>query len=374
LTTIENLQPKQTDDFAFSFGTGIHSALEAYYKSQAKERTRRNRAFGAFKTWVDTMREATRDDNEAFGRVLDHAVLGDAMLENYFEFDETAKIKLGEPLAVEGHILPSAFKERLLVPSRPDGYPIQADVIRHPSGRLLCPIVDPESLEPITFNGQVVYLTARIDLLTERKTPKLGIWVDDHKTSASAPSDRGVDFDDQVTGYCYVVWRWLGIIPRGVVMNYLIKETPKEPRIVQSRKKGEDFALSTAKDQLTTPRLYREALKEWGLISESGRIATDAHADCLDALLTRGWDPFFQRLEVTRNEQELISFEHHLINEYNDMRWAYDDHDLLYPNRSRWHCPGCPVNRICQALEDGSDADHIADSLYVQAPDRKAVA
>lgn len=368
LTTIENLQPKASDNFAFDFGTGIHRALEAYYKARdKKERTRRRDAAFAFAKWAEEVK-VKYPDNDTFEVILDHIELGHAMLTNYYEFDQTAKVQLGRPIAVEGTILPKSG----IAASRPPDYPPEADVIVHPSGRLMCPIVDPGTLEPITFDGQPVYLTARIDLLGERKTPKLGLWVEDHKTATSPPNDRGIDFDDQVTGYCYVVWRWLGIIPRGVVMNYLIKETPKDPRVVQSRKKDEEFALSTAKDQLTTPRLYREALSEWGHVSPSGRITSDAHAECLAALFARGWDPFFRRQEVTRNEHELISFEHHLLREYNDMRWAHTQHDLLYPNRSKWHCPGCPVNRICQAIEDGSDADHIADTLFVQAPDRKA--
>lgn len=372
LTTIENLQPKQADQFALNFGTGIHEALETFYAGRGARATRIKNAYKVFDAWGKVEREAAID-NDAFQIVREHEALGAGMLEQYFTYDEVASVQLGTPVAVEGKFKTTAYK-----PKRPAGYPKSAEVILD-NGRLLCPIVHPDTKEPLVGpDGRTPYLTARIDLLTERKTPKSGLWVADHKTATSAPADKGIDYDDQITGYCYVVWRWLDKIPRGVVYNVLIKNVPKEPRLVQPQKKefkqwanADGLVLSTAKDQLTTPNMYRAALKEQGLM-RGNRVMSDAHAECLGALIARGWDPFFRRYEVMRNAHELNSFEGHLVQEYDDMFEAYELPEKRYPNRSTWHCPGCPVNKICLAQEDGSDVECIIDNQYVPGPDRKA--
>jgi hypothetical protein len=69
---------------------------------------------------------------------------------------------------------------------------------------------------------------------------------------------------------------------------------------------------------------------------------------------------------------EIESFERRLYQEYEDMREVYGDEERAYPNLSTWHCPGCPVAPICQAMEDGSDVEGIIASRYMQAPDRKS--
>jgi hypothetical protein len=155
------------------------------------------------------------------------------------------------------------------------------------------------------------------------------------------------------------------LIPRGVIFNHLIKQAGKEPRILQNG------TLSTAKDQLTTPILYRAAMVDQGLI-KGGKIISEPHELALGALKARGWDPFFRRSEVMRNAYELEGFERHLYYEYDDMLNAFEDENLRYPNRSTWWCPQCPVNKLCLAIEDGSDAEFLIATQYAVGPDRKA--
>lgn len=371
LGTIHNLVPKTSDDEALRFGSGIHEALEAFFGTRGALAKREAAARKAWRRWVAHEKERA-PDNESFERVIELDTLGASMLEQYFIYDKVAPVQLGKVLAVEGEFLVPALK-----PKQPAGYPPEAMPVWHTSGRLLVPIVDPDTKEPIRRNGELVYLTMRLDMLTERKTPKAGIWIDDHKTSGSSPSDRGIDFDDQITGYTYGVWRWLAKLPRGVVFDYLIKEIPKAPRMVQPRSKdlaryanSDGLIVSTAKDQLTTPDMYREALKREGLM-RNGRVLTTAHSECLGALLARGWDPFFRRYEVMRNEAEILNFERHLVQEHDDMTIAAEDPGKRYPNRSTWHCPSCPVRALCLAIEDGSDADFIAETQFIEGPDRK---
>ncbi len=358
--TIENLEPKQREAWHLEFGTGIHTALEAYYKEAMGPMGSLNAALDAFEEWFVEASEPL--EGEEYTALYDLRELGRIMLRNYPQYEATAPVQLGKPYAIEGEWIDGHEFHA----ARPKGYPESAEVVRHESGRLLVPIVDPETREPIAgSHGETAHLSARIDMLTERKTPKKGLWIVDHKTAAQAPNDRGLDFDDQVTGYCYVVWRWTGMIPRGVVYNVLIKCEPKEPRILK------DGKLSTAKDQLTTPDLYREALQDHKLIMPGGTIVTEQHAACLEALLARGWDPFFRRFEVTRNEQQMLNFERRLLQEHDDMTDAIDD-GKLYPNPSTFHCPMCSVKNICLAHEDGSDVGDVIEHQYRVAPDRKA--
>lgn len=376
LETIENLAPRMPI-WALEFGTGMHSALEVYYNTRSIKK-----AHAALDKWYKK-EEKRSSENELQGlpgadellqELWELKKLGHVMLDNYVLYEKVAKIGLGKVLAVEGK-----FKKGVKFKNKPPkGYPSDAKVELHPSGRLLVPIVDPESKKPfvqeigdtLKYMGGKVYLTGKIDLLTERKTPKKGIWVIDHKTAAQAHQEDGLEFDDQVTGYCYVVWRWTGVIPRGVVYNDLIKQAPKEPRLIKEGKE-----LSTAKDQLTTPDMYREALLEFGhMQKKGGEIFSEKHAECLDALLARGWDPFFRRFEPVRNEHQLLEFERRLAEEYWDMTETREyPQSKAYPNPMVINCRGCSMKRICLAMEDGSDAQGIIDVEYIVGRDRKAV-
>lgn len=369
--TIENLEPK-TPTLALSFGEGVHSGLEEYYLQLGKGEDRIE-AMGegqkAFDRWykkVDAQLERDEEPMEIQNEMFDLHKLGKGMLDNYTDFEEVAKTTLGDVVAVEGLDVRTQKEMKF---KRPEGYPVGANVKRHTSGRILVPIVNPLTRDPVmrTADGRelTAHLTARIDLLTERKTPKKGLWVVDHKTAKRMPNNSNLDIDDQVTGYCYVVWRMTGKIPRGVVFNVLMKHVPKEPRVGQR-------GLSYAKDQLTTANAYREALKEHDLVTRSGKITSENHAECLASLLAHGWDRFFMRYEIMRNEHQLHAFEERLFFEYLDMEEALENHEILYPNPHAMLCGNCAVKPICLAIEDGSDYQDIIDNRYRVGKDRKA--
>lgn len=360
LQTIDNLEPKQPT-WALSFGTGIHSALEAYYASAKSHRDANMDA--AFEHWYNVTSESLDEYTPASARdeLWELRELGREMLSNYRVYDQQRRGGVGDVLMVEGARKRGA-KHKIPVSGNPR-YPKGAQpIVDKDAGRLLVPIVDPDTLEPLEGTP---CLSMKIDLLTMRDTPHRGLWIVDHKTSASPYSDRGLDFNDQATGYCYGVYRWTGQVPRGVMFNILLKQTPSVPRILK------DGSLSAAKNQLTTADAYRDALKEHGLMSASGRISSEPHAACLDTLLARGWQSFFQRLEPTRSEHELLSFEQRLYVEYQDMGYALDNPEFLYPNQDERTCPYCPVAPICQAMEDGSDVESVM-TRFRQSEDRKA--
>lgn len=381
LETLQNLTPRVPESLALEFGTGIHAALEAYYRGVAKSlKGPEASAARAFTKWYKEIDARVAKDEwipQETKDVLRQDLfelkdLGPAMLKNYYTYAAEKDSVFSDIVGVEGELF-NTSKVKVKKP-----HLVGADVIRHPSGRLLVPIVDPATGDPVfvprvTGVGDDVpaVLSMRIDLLVLRDdTGNKGLWIVDHKTTTSSPNDRGVDFEDQITGYCYGVWRAFGIIPRGVIFNYLVKQLPKDPRRTKTQKNGS--TLSTAKDQLTLPHLYRAELKADGLLKKDGTVTSPEHADCYSALLTKGWGPFFKRFEVQRNEHELRSFEARLIEEYSDMIDVQAQPNRAYPNPSSWHCPGCSVNRICQAMEDGSDAEGIIESAFMQAPDRKA--
>lgn len=369
LETIDNLESR-LPSWALEFGTGMHLALEVFYNTRSLKK-----AHAALDGWYKDEEKRARQNEldglegaeELLNELHELVELGHIMLDNYKKFDETAKVQLGKVLAVEGK-----FKRGVKFQNQPPkGYPDSARVIVHPSGRLLVPIVNADTKEPFAIGGGYAndtgpYLTARIDLLTERKTPKKGIWVVDHKTATQAHQEDGLEFDDQVTGYCYVVWRWTGVIPRGVVYNDLIKQAPKPPRINQGD------VLSAAKNQLTTPELYKAELKARGLMTSGGLIVQEKYEQCLESLMARGWDPFFRRFELTRNEEQLLNFERRLVDEYWDMVGTQERPSMIYPNPMVMNCRGCGVKRICLAMEDGSDPQSVIDLEYIVGRDRKA--
>lgn len=366
LTTIENLEPKGVVNWAWDFGTGLHSGLEAFYKTCADllPGDPLDQALAAFDAWLTEMRASIKAaklgnlESEVLNELLEYKDLGIGMLElynNYAVQEDDFVI-----CAVEGEWTPEGLDliKELRPPYDLDVHPVRAD-----SGRILVPIVDPASGKALRNNPM---LSMRLDLIVwRRQTGLKGFWVTDHKSTGSSPSDRGVEMDDQVTGYDYGFWRLTGVIPRGTIFNYLIKQLPKEPRVGQR-------GLSYAKDQVTLPEMYREALIEHGLM-EGNRITSKNHEECYQSLLALGWSRHFKRIETPRNEHELKMFEMRLVHEYSDMLDVYENPgDLAYPHLSQYNCPGCPVMRICKAIEDGSDYDFLIENVFQQAKDRKA--
>jgi hypothetical protein len=382
LTVLENLEPLIPPTFEFEFGAGIHQALEAYYFQVANmpaypdtDETYERPLNSALMQWdqwyVETeirYEQADLDSNvktEALDKLVALADLGEEMLRGYHRYSD--RVDDFTVHAIEGHMMPAGKswlnkhnEEREFISNG-----TRLGVIwDQDSRRLLVPIVDPKTQLPI--KGNPVF-SCRIDLLVHRiDVGAKGLWVYDHKTTSSVPNDRGLDFDDQITGYCYAVWRWLGIIPRGFGFNYLVKQAPKPPRILKSG------ALSTAKDQLTTAEAYREELVRRGLILKDGTVTSETHAEAYAALLSHGWDRFFTRHYVSRNKTELLNFERRLYEEWQDMVDCVNGDIELYPNLSRFHCPNCSVGPICQAIEDGSDWESVIDTRYTDRPDRKA--
>lgn len=372
LETILNLQPKGILNWSLEFGTGIHAALESYYLAKAGllNEDPKQAMLDSFEIWYEEIDESVvaahlgTFESAVRNELLTFKELGEIMLWNYHEY---ASVRDDEIICcVEGAWTEEGLK--LLGESKPP-YDEQFHPVLHESGRFLTPILEfSEGRDGVArWMQDKPYLSARLDLVIwKRQTGKRGFWIRDHKTASQAPNPKGLDFDDQVTGYGYTFWRHTGIYPRGTEFNFLIKNVPNDPRILQ------DGSLSTAKDQQTLPSLYKKEVKNQGLLKD-GKITSVKHAECYASLLAYGWDRYFQRHESPRNEHEYYMFETRLPEEHEDMLAVKNNPERkAYPHLSQYVCQGCSVGSICQAIEDGSDFEFIMENRYQEAPDRKA--
>jgi hypothetical protein len=386
LQVLENLEPRVPPTLDLEFGTGIHNALEAYYINVAnqasypdtKEARARPRE-GALMVWdsyyaetevrlesiESDLGEATR--TQVLDKWVELGDLGEEMIRGYDIFsreedDFTVHAVEGLITGAGNSWLKKHWEDREFIGEH------SASAVIQSGRRLLVPILDPKTKTPL--KGKPM-LSTRIDLLAHRIDPGMkGLWIYDHKTTTGSPNDRGLDFDDQITAMCYAVWRWLGVAPRGACLNFLVKQAPKDPRILKAGQ------LSSAKNQLTRADWYREELRDRGLMLKDGTIEDEKYLEAYEALLSRGWDPFFKRFEVTRNYHELQAFEERLYDEYLDMHDSYMGDKMIRPHFSPPYSPWCTYCRvapICQAIEDGSDVEGIVESRYQDAGDRKAL-
>jgi len=320
LDTVERLAPRSQVAWALHFGTIIHTGLEAYYRS-GRVVTDMLDAFKA--EWQEIDDTLARDYGGMYTLGIEeewwgYYLLGEGMLLNYDAYDRR-----------EGwfdEVIEVNIEERGFVP------------IRDLRGRRL---------------GGRPLLSGRIDLVVRKGDD---FWVWDHKTAAQKPSYQALDLDDQGTGYCYITWKSLGIIPRGFLYNVLLKRLPKEPVLLKST-----GMLSTDKSRLMTYEKFMSAIKEhdhdpaW-------------YSDHLEELLNRGYDDFFKRDTSIRNLQQLQQFEKRVYLEYRDMREVIRHPNLAYPNPNQRNCPSCAVLPICHAMEENGNVEAMREMYVVQEP------
>jgi len=177
-------------------------------------------------------------------------------------------------------------------------------------------------------------------------------WVVDHKTSGSKPSAAGISVDEQLTSYCYLIWRSTGVVPAGAVYNVLLRRALEEPRMLKSGQ------LSQDKTQRVVYENYVQAIKDNGL-------SLADYGDFLQFLSERGWSEFFIREGSVRNENELRAFEKRLYYKYTQMLQAIRFPDnLAYPEPSTWKCGYCQFQAACKSLCDGGDYQAQLESMF----------
>lgn len=325
IETQDRLAHKDRVAWALVFGDCIHSALEAYYTQNKRDLKAALRAF----------KRAWKRENDIIH--TQYGSLSTPMVDEWMEY----------------------FEKGTKMLSWYDVYDRQADwkwdevIELNIEDRGFIDILNPHTEERLEG---LPLLSGRIDMVVRRKD---GIWIVDHKTAASAYDARALDVDDQLTGYCYIYWRLTGEMPRGAVYNALIKDPPKEPKILKS---GE---LSKDKAQRTTYSIYKQAIKDNDL------DLTD-YEEILEYLKEKAWSQFFLRDVVMRNEEELLSFEKRLFYEYEDMQRVLADPEQAYPNPNQRICGGCSLIPLCQAMEEQND-EWVRENMYEQIPPRTSI-
>lgn len=317
LGTVRRLSTKGKVTWYFLFGDMVHAALEEYYK---RDRNLDDALAELDRQWRlhdDQLRLTygnlynTEEVSEYWAGEKERA---ESMLINYDRFDRE------HPFF--NRVLDMSIEERSFVE-----------------------ILDPQG-EPI----KNALLSGKIDMVVECED---GVWIVDHKTLSSIPSDSALDIDDQITAYCYIYWRTTGVMPRGGMYNVLIKDPPKPPRQLKNG------SLSKDKSQRTTYDLYIREIDNLGLTGD-----LPEYEEILSYLEEKGWSQFYVRLKSERNMEQLANFEKHLFHEYADMDEALEFQDQLYPNPSQYTCPRCPYLPICKAMEEGSDPEYVISHGY----------
>lgn len=316
LEAVENLAHKDRIPWPLIFGNAVHEGLAAYYTDNKRDTADALDAFHA--SWDDERALLEK----SYGGLYDAGVgdewlsmkeKGEKMLTYYDIYDRQNKFW--------DEVLEVNIEERSFV-----------SILDHKGAPY-----------------ERAFLSGKIDLVVHRKGS--GIWIVDHKTAANTYDARALDIDDQLTGYAYIWWRISGDPPRGVIYNALIKEPPRPPKVLQSG------ALSQDKGQRTTYDLYLQQIKDLELDPKN-------YSEMLEFLEKKGWHQFFVRDGLTKNVEELESFEWRLQHEYLDMQKALKDEGYRYPNPSQMTCPGCSMVPVCQAMEEQSDVQFIRDTMY----------
>jgi len=194
-----------------------------------------------------------------------------------------------------------------------------------------------------------IVLKAHIDLLgmTNEGTPLIR----EHKTAASL-YDNYIDLqlDTQPTVYALIMAANYGWTRPRIEYNFLKKSALSEPRVLKNNK------LSVAKNQLTTPRLYRAAIERQGL----------READYADYIEYLEDNPIkTNHIEiVTRNANEINHDIGSLKTVAKLMRKVEKREPVMSP--SHW-CRTCSYNSLCKIKVAGGGVEEVIDALFKEA-------
>lgn len=160
----------------------------------------------------------------------------------------------------------------------------------------------------------------------------------------------------QLRWYAYAARELFDIEPVGVIVEERLNEVPKPARVNRGRGKDPQPVASHAKDQLTTPELYREAC---------ARTGVEPEPETVEALAARRW---FQLERVVFRPGELDEAGRQLVSTAQLIHELDSGARVPVRNPGRARCPGCPFREICA---HPSDVD-LVDALYDRRPPKRA--
>src|ERR1035437_4508036 len=191
------------------------------------------------------------------------------------------------------------------------------------------------------------------------------IWVLEHKTFSRPIEANMLMLDEQTTAYQWIVDAMIendffdgqtdtNERCRGVIYNGLKKKLPTMPKLTATGNK-----LSEAKNSDTTYDYYHDAILAHG-------FALTDYRDMLNFLENKG-NSFFYRDLLRRTKVELELFEKRLDIEVQEMI-----DPVIYHTPSK-DCAFCPFFSPCYAAMSGGDEEAILASNFQQAKSRGTV-
>ena len=347
----QNLEPDITPIF-FLVGRGIHQAMNLYYE----------KGIPPLATYEEFLIRSNIGDEDLFpgekDKRKDAIRVGREIARNY-------------PKWINSPDQPDE-KWRVVATEMPFSLPLNSPKTGRPSRR--------------------IYLEGRFDQIIEDVETGL-LWLREFKTAARDPNPSWLDFDDQLTTYCYAAQQIIGRPIAGIQYRFLMKKTPEKPPRLKSGDKLSRAINSTLK---TTYTLYEEAIDELALdmlswrhtnlnapetpitdLAQGGVLSLSEplllefkeirqalrveYYDIREELLQRGWSEYFKEIEVRKTQTEIMNAAAQLWEVGLEMT---KPSVYVYPSPDWMKCNFCGFSTPCKVMNAGGNYESIIANMY----------
>lgn len=223
------------------------------------------------------------------------------------------------------------------------------------SGKLV-DIDDP--IDIATWSGLPITYGGRIDMLAKDDLGRY--WVFDWKTAARlAGKDAGTDddfmyLDDQITSYCWALWR-LGIPIAGFVYAEVKKAVPEEPEPNKTQRLGRWYSVN--KQLATTAVIYERTVEE----NDPQAYAAGLYNDFIGYLKSEDGPKFHVRHQIQRSEAELRNAGVNIWHEACEMT---SPTLRIYPSPGRFACGNCAYKEPCLMRNKDEDYEYTLKTMF----------
>ena len=297
------------------FGTGIHYALEDYYKGSESTFPNSSNAFDAY---VSALK---RQDRQEMPEDWEEEVeMGMSMLDYFENYWLSARDPL-KTLVVDG--IPQIEVNFLVdVP-----FPVKEYFPDSP-------------YDSVVYSGTI----DRVIIADDGR-----IWLVDYKTAKMLKQSHFKN-DPQVLAYTWAATQLYrekyGLEVAGMIWWQFLKTTPKGPRILQNG------SVSTASNMRTSRPLYKAALIDaYGSVEKSPQANRD-YLDRLSEQESDQQDKFIRRDWISVNQASIEAEGAKILMEMEDM---LNPKLPLYPNPTFLCGSMCSFYEECLSMDDGSD-------------------
>lgn len=305
------LQTKEPQS-ALWMGTGIHVALEYYYRDGENPNE-------VWEAWVDFESEYIDDNSSVYDvdwdEIDEQRELGHDMLEYYKTVDPDEKITHKND---EFDIV--SVEEKFEIPlETPNGNKSQCD------------------------------LAGRVDGVVKDDLGRL--WLLEHKTYTNNDLSH-LEMDQQASYYFWAMSKKYGEQFEGVLYNVLLKDTPQKPDVNKSG------SVSKRKKKALTRELYEQ------VIEDQDEDKSD-YQDTLEWIDENSYE-FVKRKRVRRNDAQLEVIGHQLYTLYREMQGSE-----IYPEpMKRWGdmCNDCSFKTPCQLANEGRNPNPTLNQQFEKRP------